>query len=236
MNALHIGRLLLLATWSSFFLWLLTLGREHLARLLHPGLWWLVGCGAVVLALFLVASFLSRDRQGHQFLYMELTSMLVLLVPLLFFLHVRTARFNETTLTTRTFDTGAILRMKRFEEEAIQQLADESGVGKTPLTSLFFQADKFEGREVEVVCQTFVNDKLPEERVMCYRYLVTCCAADAQPIFVFINTEDMEPVDGGRWVKVRGSVALIGEENKKVVAITPDLLEYVEEPTFPYAY
>jgi len=236
MTVLHAGRLLILAAWSSFFLWLLTLGKQHLGRLLHPGLWWLVGCGAVILALFLVASFRSRKRQNRQFLYMELTSQVILLIPLLFFLHVRTARFNETTLATRTVNTDTILRMREFQEENDRQIAEENGENETPLTRLFFQADKFEGKEIEVVCQTFVNDKLPEQRVMCYRYLITCCAADAQPIFVFINTENIEPVVGERWVRVRGSVALMGKENKKVVAIAPDSLEYVEEPTFPYAY
>lgn len=237
MTTVHTARLLLLAIWGTFFLWLLTLGKQHLARLLHPGLWWLVGCGAAIFALFLFASFRSRDRRPRQALYMELTSLLVMLVPLLFFFHVRTARFNEVTLATRTVNSDTMLRMKEFEVEAARQIAEEIGEGETPLTSLFFEADKYEGKEVEVVCQTFVNEQLPEHRVMCYRYLITCCAADAQPIFVFINTENMEElVAGERWVKVRGSVALMGEKNKKVIAITPDLLEYVEEPTFPYAY
>lgn len=236
MTLVHIGRILLLAVWAIQFCWFLTLGRHSLARLLHPGLWWLVACGAFVLCLFLLASLHRKQVSTGRFPYMELTSQLVLLMPILFFLHVRNASFNETTLTTRTINSDAMLRMQAFQDKVARDIAAESGNGETSLTRLYFQAESFAGKEVEVVCQTFVDEKLPDNRVMCYRYLVTCCAADAQPIFLFINTEGKEPVIGKRWIKVRGRAALMGETSRKVVSIIPDSLEYVQEPAFPYAY
>ena len=237
MTVIQIARLFLLAIWCYFFMWLFTFGRQDLARLLHPNLWWLVASGGTILFLFLIAtSFPQRNRDTNKSLYMKLTSLLVLLIPILFFQHVRTGRFNESTLMSRTVDSDAMLRMQRFEETVAREIAEDMGEGETPFTHLYFQSEEYENKEVEVVCQTFVDDKLPENTVMCYRFLVTCCAADAQPIFVFINTENMEPVAGEKWVKVQGNVSLVGEKKKNAVSIRPTSFEYVGEPAYPYAY
>lgn len=236
MTLLQVGRIMLLLIWASFFLYLLSFGRGALAKLLHPGLWWLVGGGGVILLLFLFVSLAKKAKQSRKSPYMELTSQLVLLIPILFFIQFRTASFNESTFINRTVDSDAMLRMQAFQEEVARDIAEANGQGETSLTSLYFQAESFVGEEVEVVCQTFVNESLPEQRAMCYRYLITCCAADAQPIFVFVNTKNLEAVFGERWVKVKGTVEYTGEKGKQVITINADSLEYVKEPAFPYAY
>ena len=236
MTLLHVGRIVLLLFWASFFIYLLSFGRGALAKLLHPGLWWLVGWGGVILLLFLFVSLAGKAKQARKFPYMELTSQLVLLIPILFFIQFRTASFNESTFINRTVSSDAIFRMQAFQEEVARDMAEANGQGETPLTNLYFQADKFIGKEVAVVCQAFVSENLPEQRMMCYRYLITCCAADAQPIFVFVNTEKIDEVDGERWVKIKGLVEYGGEEGKQVATINADSLEYVKEPAFPYAY
>ena len=236
MTLLHAGRILLLLTWASFFIYLLSFGRGALAKLLHPGLWWLVGWGGVILLLFLFVSFARKAKQPRTFPYMELTSQLVLLIPILFFIQFRAASFNESTFVNRSVSSDALLRMQAFQEAVARDMAEANGQGETPLTNLSFQADRFVGKEVEVVCQTFVSERLPEQRMMCYRYLITCCAADAQPIFVFVNTAKIEEVIGERWVRIKGQVEYDEKEAKQVATINADSLEYVKEPAFPYAY
>jgi len=238
MKFLQAGRIFLLSLWAAFFLWLITLGQSHLARLLHPGLWWLVGAASVILLLLLFVNFkrhVNYDPRGVTFI--EFSSLFILLIPLLYFTHVRTARFNEATLSTRTVQMDNISLADEFSRRVAREIEeDETRTRETSLTRLFLKGNKYVGKEVEVVCRTFVNEQLPENQVMCYRYLITCCAADAQPVFVFLNSFGKDPITNDQWVRVKGVVSMIGEPGRQVASISPDSIEYVDEPKFPYAY
>ena len=232
-------RLCLLGLWGVFFCWLVTLGQEHLARLLHPGLWWLVVSGAVILILFFVVNLKRQVTKNHQDSFlMQLPSLLILLLPLLFFTHAQSARFNSSTFTTRSLQTEDGYVQGSFEARAAAEIREyEEGNKEVRLTDLFMNAKKYTGKEVEVVCQTFIDERLPDSLVVCYRYLITCCAADARPVFVFVDPPEGITVENDKWIKVKGPVSLVsGTPGKEVPSISPDSILYVKEPKFPYAF
>lgn len=227
----------LLGLWAFFFSWLVTLGQRDLARLLHPGLWWLVACASVILILFLMVN-LKRQVSGYRknSLQMQLPSLLIMLLPLLYFTHAQSARFNTNTFTTRSLQTEDGFLQGNFDERVAAEIMEYEENKEVSLTKLFMQAKKYTGKEVEVVCQTFVDERLPDNLIMCYRYLMTCCAADARPVFIFIDPPEETVVENDKWLRVKGTVSIIGEPGKEVPTITPDSILYVKEPKFPYAF
>ncbi|MEA2114358.1 MAG: TIGR03943 family protein [Thermodesulfobacteriota bacterium] len=228
----------LLGLWALFFCWLVTLGQKHLARLLHPGLWWLVVSAAVILILFLIVNLKRQVTEKQQkSLGMQWPSLLILLLPLLYFTHAQSARFNSKTFTTRSLQTENGFLQGSFDARVAAELrAYEEGNKEVTLTQLFLHAKKYIGKEVEVVCQTFVDERLPDNQVMCYRYLMTCCAADARPIFVFVEPAEGTNVENDKWIKVKGTVGIISNSAGEVPTITPDSILYVKEPMFPYVF
>ena len=227
----------LLGLWAFFFSWLVTLGQKDLARLLHPGLWWLVACASVILILFLMVN-LKRQVSGYRkkSLQMQLPSLLILLLPLLYFTHAQSARFNTNTFTTRSLQTEDGFLQGNFDERVAAEIMEYEENKEVSLTRLFMQAKKYTGKEVEVVCQTFVDERLPDNLIMCYRYLMTCCAADARPVFIFIDPPEETVVENDKWLRVKGTVSIIGEPGKEVPIIAPDSILYVKEPKFPYIF
>ena len=227
----------LLGLWAFFFSWLVTLGQRDLARLLHPGLWWLVACASVILILFLMVN-LKRQVSGYRknSLQMQLPSLLIMLLPLLYFTHAQSARFNTNTFTTRSLQTEDGFLQGNFDERVAAEIMEYEENKEVSLTKLFMQAKKYTGKEVEVVCQTFVDERLPDNLIMCYRYLMTCCAADARPVFIFIDPPEETVVENDKWLRVKGTVSIIGEPGKEVPTITPDSILYVKEPKFPYVF
>ena len=238
MSAMFFFKIALLAVWAFFFGWLVTMGQKDLARLLHPNLWWLVVCASVILTLFLLVNLrrqVTEDRQSSS--TEKWSSLFILLVPLLYFIHAQSARFNTDTLTTRILQTEDGFVQGSFEERVAAEIKEYEEENKeVSITKLYMQAQKYTGKEVEVVCQSWVDERLPDNLIMCYRYLITCCAADARPVFIFVNPPKDTTVDTDKWLRVKGTVSLTGEAGKEVPTIAPDSIIYVEEPKFPYAF
>ncbi|HSL38866.1 MAG TPA: hypothetical protein VK857_00735 [Desulforhopalus sp.] len=222
----------LITAWALAFYWLLTFGRPLLARLLHPNLWWLVVTGAVILLLFLAVS-ICRPAPRRRYLWrLQLPPLLILALPLLYLFFSQDARLGADTFSKRSLrsDLGFSQNTERnwsFRDDGGEDIS---------LARLVFDRQRYLGQEVTVVCQSFVDEGLPEGIAMCYRYLISCCAADAQPLFVFIQQPTAEPIANDRWIRVVGTLSLVGNEQVELPLITPGEVSYVEEPPFPYIY
>jgi putative membrane protein len=180
-----------LAAWIVFFAWLVTYGQSSLARLLHPQLWWLVVCGAVILVLFLAVN-LTRpavEQPNPNMLRWQWPSLIILLVPLLYWVPVHEARLNADTFLQRSLRTADGLLIPGFIEKSVNGEAwEDETSGEVSLTGLYRNSDQYLDEEVEVVCRLLHDPQLLEEFLVCYRFRISCCAADALPVFVLIQT------------------------------------------------
>ncbi len=234
-------KILTLSAWSLFLVWLIAFGRSDLARLLHPRLWWLVVCGSMIFLTFLVrqaAGFFRHPTISEN--AWQWPSLLILLLPLLYFSQIPTARFNNDTFKTRNLSTAS----DSFQQEkpvdnpapgTIPAIPTDQN-GEVGLLKLYTEQEKFLGKEVSVVCQTFVDDRLPENTAMCYRYMITCCAADARPLFIFLQHPKTLAIKSDKWIKARGKLTLIKNEELTVPALVIEEVDYVQEPAFPFIY
>ena len=112
-------------------------------------------------------------------------------------------------------------------------MEDENEV---PLTRLYVQQEKYTGKAAEAICQTFVDKRLPENIAMCYRYLITCCAADAQPLFIFLHVPKSLTIENDKWIKTSGKVSMVSNNNVAIPMLQINSITYVKEPVFPYVF
>ncbi|KAF0189835.1 MAG: hypothetical protein FD168_133 [Desulfobulbaceae bacterium] len=245
MRVLQIVKIIILAAWAAFFGWLVTFGQQQLGRLLHPSLWWLVGAATVVLILFLAVNLcrqLPAAQQGDGWL--KWPALLILLVPLLYFIPAQSSRFGAETLAKRGIQTTAGFIPQAVNSEAEE--SDDKGYPPplparkantdTPLTRLSMEPQNYEGKEVEIVCQTFVDERLPADLFMCYRYLISCCAADALPVFVFVKYPEARSIKSDQWIRAKGAFSRIENAQIMVPSIQTEKVEYIDEPPFPYLF
>jgi putative membrane protein len=234
---------LVLALWAGFFLWLVVFGQIHLARLLHPKLWWLVVCGAVVLLLFLVVNWNrpAATVQGAA-LRWRWPAFLILLLPLLYAIMLPTARFDSQTFAHRVVQasdwcigaerTGRTSGRRRNG----RRRGGGRGVSEVPLTRLNAEAARYAGKNVEAVCQVLRDPQLPEDLMICYRFVITCCAADARPVFVFVKKTNQPFPEKDTWVRVKGRLDLYQNRGLTIPMITADTLIVEKEPAFPFLF
>lgn len=265
----------ILAAWAVFFLWLVGFGQQELARLLHPRLWWLVLGGSIVLILFL-AVVLSRltAPTSTGLLRWQWPSLVILLVPLLYFAPMKQARFDSQTFRSRsasfhTLDeteggksasgdsTATALNTVETEAQQPVEAADNSGAqgSETVLSpsmpgptdeeeddgpsfrQVVTNPDQFAGKTVEVVCQAMNDKSLPANQFLCYRFRITCCAADAQPVFLFVkkNTSS-QSYRNDSWVKVKGPVSVHKIRGQQFALIREASITAEKEPSFPFVF
>jgi len=242
MRLLQGMKIAVLAAWAGFFGWLITGGQRQLGRLLHPSLWWLVGCATIVLVLFLTVNLRRRLPSQEGSFWHRWPALLVLLVPLLYFIPAQQGRFDAATLEKRAIQTQSgfvphdIDTESQTGDDYPPPLPPKKAATDTPLTKLAATPEEYLGKEVEIVCKTFVNARLPADLFMCYRYQITCCAADAMPVFVFVKHPEAKAVKNDQWIRAKGPFSLI--ENKKITvpSITTEAVEYIDEPPFPFLF
>ena len=232
---------LLLALWAGFFLWLIVFGQIHLARLLHPKLWWLVVCGAVVLLLFLVVNWNrpAATVQGES-LRWRWPTFLILLLPLLYGIMLPTARFDGQTFAHRVVQVSDGASVQSGQAGQADEEEGEEGEGgeisEVPLTRLNAEAARYAGKNVEAVCQVLRDQQLPEDLMICYRFVITCCAADARPVFVFVKKTDQPFPEKDTWVRVKGRLDLYENRGFTIPMITVGTLTVEKEPAFPFLF
>ena len=232
---LHILKGLTLGLWAIFLVWLISAGQDHLVRLLHPRLWWIVGTGAVVVLLFLGVHICSKPpRQNSRNILLQLPALLVLFLPFLYFAQAKEARFDQSTFKQRGLQSN-----KGFIQGEVPWLKSRERSGdedENSLMSLIREYDTYRDSEAEVVCQTFVDSRLPQNLSMCYRYLMTCCAADAVPVFIFLRHPETLNITNDAWVRVKGPVSHIENQATAVPVLDIETVTYVEEPAFPWVF
>jgi uncharacterized repeat protein (TIGR03943 family) len=236
----------IMAVWAVFFLWLFAVDQPTLARLLHPRLWWLVLGGAMVLISFCGLA-LSRLRMPPaKPLRWTWPTYLALLVPLCYFWPMQSARFNSQTFFDRA--TSPIDTTIAREDDETNQTApaptdttsNTTADTTAPIEATFSQIvqdpQQFAGRKVEVLCQTLTDPRLSEDQFICYRFRITCCAADAQPVFVFVNRQGFPTPAKDAWVRVQGKLSTHRVDNITFPLLQAESVQQEAEPSFPFIF
>ncbi|NLZ18472.1 MAG: hypothetical protein GX087_12225 [Desulfobulbaceae bacterium] len=238
---LRIAQTCLLALWAAFFFWLLSAGQPHLARILHPRLWWLVAAGAGIVLLFFFVN-LGRMRRSCATvsLWWQWPALAIMLVPIAYAYPLGQARLNSDTFTRLAmraqggFAQGETMPGSLDVSSLNDPVADQ---GDIPLTRLYAKQERYLGKPVEVVCQLLKDDALPDGLSICYRFTIFCCAADARPIFVFLKpNETLRSQKTDDWLRVQGELSVHENNGLRTLQVQPERVEKVKEPSFPFVF
>ena len=69
-----------------------------------------------------------------------------------------------------------------------------------------------------------------------YRFMINCCAADALPLAIALDSDQAEAFPNDQWVQVDGIFELQQINGKPIPMISRPLIRMVEAPAFPYLF
>jgi len=75
---------------------------------------------------------------------------------------------------------------------------------ETPLTRLTEEVEKFRGKTILTEGLVYKGEDLPAGYILVFRFLVTCCIADAQPVGVLVACPNAADLENDDWVRVVG--------------------------------
>lgn len=104
------------------------------------------------------------------------------------------------------------------------------------LISLSYNPDQnfYVGKKVDLIGFIFAPENLPEDVFILGRFVIRCCAADATPVGLKVETNWREEFKRDEWVRVKGEFDLREINGNLELIIKVDTMELTEVPERPY--
>ena len=153
------------------------------------------------------------------------------------------ATLSSATLEQRAINDGGFTADQGQSVAAAASTTDAAFAAFTVLdwSSLLRQTTElsvFADKPVNVVGFVSADPDDPDNMFYVSRFVITCCAVDAQPIGVPVyapNWADSVAVD--QWVRVTGGFETNpSSSSAQSIAVVPDSVDVIEQPGEPYLY
>ena len=164
-------------------------------------------------------------------------SVLLVAVALVALLVVPPATLTRGTAAAREMNAGAA----PADEEFVSIGGDYKNFSVKDWSSLLTQvsaASFYDGKAADVTGFVSADAADPDNVYFVSRFIVTCCAVDAQPVGVPVYqpgwADELEP---DQWVRVKGPFVANASGSQDVpVVVDPKSVRLVEQPADPYVY
>ncbi|XPS84472.1 uncharacterized protein Dvar_24900 [Desulfosarcina variabilis str. Montpellier] len=121
------------------------------------------------------------------------------------------------------------------------------GTPRSPVTDreftildLLLNADQYDGRRVVFKGMMLHDEALKKyfdgRDTAVYRFLITCCAADALPVAVAVDSDRAQKVATDQWVRVEGIFHLRPIEDDAIPVVEDAAVYPVDDPDVAYLY
>ncbi|MBU1340487.1 MAG: TIGR03943 family protein [Proteobacteria bacterium] len=214
--------LAVMAAWVFAFGFLIYNNRYYL--FLKPQFGILIYISLFICSLFAL-SFLFSGTNHH--VQDSMIKGMITLLPIMFILAAGDNTLGSYALSKRTMAAP---------QKAIQMSAPEAIKEKTSdpldmtISRLTQQWDTYKGSKVSVEGLFYEPVGKNKDMAIVFRYLITCCAADAQPIGLVIKKNNIQQIKNNDWVRITGVVHEETIDGSLVIFME---LEHIEKTIMP---
>ena len=240
------------AIWTGFLVYLLA-SRRYVA-FLRPEFGILLAVAHFIAMGFMIAA-IVRPKTTELSVPAILRT-LVLLVPVLYSIAMPDAMLGHQAFKKRFIGTnnGAISRQEQstfFSQKAENKsnpASPQREIGgiqpETPLKltilDIFRNPNLFNGQRVIVTGMIVHDEQLKQyfggRDAAVYRFLINCCAADALPLALALDSDQADTFVNDQWVQVDGIFELQQLNGKSIPMVLKPLIKPIEAPAVPYLF
>ena len=217
-------------TWTASIGWLLFSGRYQV--FLRVGFWALMLCAFAILGLFSLAmirriSLHEKATQGAA-AYVRLGT---LILPLLYILMAQNQSLDSHAFQNRS--SSQPFQSTRSAATSPARLPDN---GMVTILQIMENIDHWKGKRVVTEGMVYRDESVPDKHLVIYRFLMVCCAADAMPLSVLVETDNPEEFEQDQWVSVEGVLSLKSTGDIVSPHIKADQITLIAPPRNKYLY
>ena len=231
------GRPLLYLAWFIALAGLLPGGAYE--AFLRPEFGVLLGAAVVVLLGFLAVD-MGRPPTPPKPIFGETIRVLILALPLAYLSIGRGVALDSGAFAKRWTGTTAGGNAIAVGEPQAAPAAPETAAREADLVGLCWDSDAYEGQTVAVEGMLHrepdVAARYGGNGWLLYRFVISCCAADAQPAAVMLTGEMATNWTDDAWVRATGRFTLRPDQPRPVPILELGALDPVQKPRNPYLY
>lgn len=145
---------------------------------------------------------------------------------------------TSSTVSQRTIDSGSIVTTSNARPVSSLFAGSSRGLKLADWSRLIEtdpNPESYLNRPADV--SGFVYDAgFGDNIFLLARFVLTCCAVDAQPVGVPVQIENWQsdhPEDS--WVQIEGQFEQVSINGEDQLVLIPDVVEKIDEPSNPYA-
>ncbi|MBB3111128.1 putative repeat protein (TIGR03943 family) [Paenibacillus phyllosphaerae] len=127
----------------------------------------------------------------------------------------------------------ANLGKKLYQQDGIT--VEEKGYMET-LTAVDLYLDRFIGKELTLEGFVYRDGTLTDDQFILGRFTLQCCAADAMPYGVMIESSDGMNYENDTWLRMTGTISRTSYHGNDVVLLEASEMEQIEPAQDPYVY
>ena len=96
--------------------------------------------------------------------------------------------------------------------------------------------DRFAGQEARITGFVSRDAGLRPDQVQLSRFLLSCCVADATPIGIVAEAEELALVPDDQWLTVSGRFAVGEKDGRRMPILVAEDVQRIDPPPVPYLY
>jgi uncharacterized repeat protein (TIGR03943 family) len=232
------ARALVLAVWAAFFIGLWATGET--SRYLGPRTYWVVPFGALTLGFAALAYglYAFRSPRRDQLRLTEAAGLFAMIVPVFAVLLVPRAELGALAAsrkaTSRSFTAQQLAKERKpdvakqsskFDTESLMDVA-AAAADPAYATNLGLE----EGSRVRLFGFVMAGSAVDGASFELARFVISCCAADAVPVRVPVDSGDLDTPQADTWLTVVGGLSKQGSN----YLVEAEELKSAPAPDDPY--
>ena len=213
--------------WIDSYFWLLRGDRYR--TFMQPKLKPIMILALILLLIYMVAliSGFSREKSRSNVIEVWLRAA-ILFIPALFLWSVYGQSLGAHALVNKAFDVDEIILNPQPRSE--QRSVRDSSVKSASLLDLLKYSEEFEGSQVVTEGMVFQNKKRSEKNFKIFRFAIICCAADALPLWISVNSQEAQNLENETWIRVEGKFKTNKISGRQVASIDAHAIEIISTP------
>jgi uncharacterized repeat protein (TIGR03943 family) len=240
------------AIWTGFLIYLLA--SQRYVAFLRPEFGLLLAVAHFVAMGFMLAAMI-RIKKPEMDMPATLRS-LVLLVPVLYLIAMPETMLGNQAFKKRFIGTnnGALARQapptlfSQESENSADPASPPDGNGgirqeapqERTILEILLNPHFFKGQRVIVTGMILRDEQLKPhfggKDTAVYRFLINCCAADALPLAIALDSDQTDAFANDQWVQVDGVFDLHQINGKPVAMVSKPQIKPIEAPAVPYLF
>jgi uncharacterized repeat protein (TIGR03943 family) len=232
--------------WACTFLYL-TLGQRYMA-FLRPEFGLLLGLAAFLALGFGISG--AMHARVHAVDFSFVSRALALLTPVVFLMLIPEAHLGNYAFRNRFVGYHAPVDGSRAAPGSVSQsrtpaISEESGrpggeAAEQTILEILRNPQAYDGRPVSFSGMILRDESLKQNfggrDTLVYRFLITCCASDALPLAIVLDSAPAAALRNDQWVQVKGTFQLLEVDQKQLPFVARAVVDPIPAPKFPYLF